>query len=191
MTTRGFCAGSFVFRPEENVWWLFPVKLLWQERSCLTAVYNKEGSKSTILTNNNSLLIDGELTQKDPLTWYKVHRGSQENRRYITTLIPSNPKITNVLEVNIGVDKNCENKRADEDFCNGPLVSGKKYRWVSQPGILYFVFAGYRNTETDLNLQYPWYTQKRSRPRISKSDRLSHNFGKLYIDLVRSSKHLC
>lgn len=95
----------------------------WRESTYLTIVYKN----STILIKYNSLL-DEELTQKDPLTWYKVHRGSQENRRYITTVITSNPKITNMLEVEIGVDKNCENKRADEDFCNGPLVSGKKYR---------------------------------------------------------------
>ena len=90
--------------------------------NCLQKFYNL-----SILRKYNSLL-DEELTQKEPLTWYKVHRGSQDNRRYITTVIPSNPKIKNMLEVEIGVDKNCEDKRADEDFCNGPLVSGKKYR---------------------------------------------------------------
>lgn len=33
-----------------------------------------------------------------------------------------------LFEVEIGVDKNCENRWGDKDFCNGLLGLGKKYR---------------------------------------------------------------
>ncbi|XP_078344150.1 protocadherin Fat 4-like isoform X4 [Oculina patagonica] len=74
-----------------------------------------------------------EITEKEPLTWYKVNKESRENYRYITTVIQSNPTIgkSKLLEVKVGIEKNCDSKdkRGDEDYCNGPLSSGKQYRF--------------------------------------------------------------
>lgn len=81
--------------------------------------------------NNNKY---EEITEREPLTWYKVTQSAREDQaynRYITKVVPSTPSIekSRPLEVKIGVDKNCENRRGDSDFCNGPLGPGKKYRF--------------------------------------------------------------
>lgn len=61
-----------------------------------------------------------------------VAKEGQAHQRYITKVIPSNPKIekTRLLDAKIGDEKNCNNRRGDKDYCNGPLQSGKKYRQV-------------------------------------------------------------
>lgn len=95
-------------------------------------LYSQNPLIHNLLTQENSLL-DDEISEREPLTWYKVSQSAEEDQalnRYITKVIPSTPSIekSRPLEVEIGVDKNCENRRGDKDFCNGPLGPGKKYR---------------------------------------------------------------
>lgn len=81
-----------------------------------------------------SLVLVKEMTKKEPTTWYRVNKAATKEdsiyQRYITKVIPSSPEIRSVrlLELTIGDEENCENKRGDEDYCNGPLQPGVKYR---------------------------------------------------------------
>ena len=110
------------------------VSLSWQSLlgSVTPVLYSQNPPIHNLLTQENSLL-DDEISEREPLTWYKVSQSAEEDQalnRYITKVIPSTPSIekSRPLEVEIGVDKNCENRRGDRDFCNGPLGPGKKYR---------------------------------------------------------------
>ena len=63
---------------------------------------------------------------------HKVTDGDKSHQRYIAKVISSNVIIgkTRLLDVKVGDEKNCPNKRGDKDYCNGPLNPGKKYRSV-------------------------------------------------------------
>lgn len=80
-------------------------------------------------------LFSGEkITKKEPTTWYLVNKaaeGDQVHQRYIAKIVQSNVNIakSRVLDVKIGDEERCENRRGDKDYCNGPLKSGKRYRY--------------------------------------------------------------
>ncbi|XP_068695423.1 cadherin EGF LAG seven-pass G-type receptor 3-like isoform X1 [Montipora foliosa] len=112
-----------------------------------------------------------EISQKVPSTWYRVNKktdGAQIHQRFIAKVLQSNVNIekSRVLDVKVGDEKNCENKRGDKDYCNGPLQSGKRYRFQLRA---YLRSTGPFNGVAfqDNTLSSPYYTDKSSQPQAS------------------------
>ncbi|XP_044177360.1 cadherin EGF LAG seven-pass G-type receptor 3-like isoform X5 [Acropora millepora] len=126
-----------------------------------------------------------EITKKEPTTWYLVNKageGTQVHQRFIAKILQSNVNIakSRVLDVTIGDEERCENKRGDKDYCNGPLKSGKRYRFQLRA---YLKSTGpFSDVEIqDSALSDPHYTVEAPDPKASATRK---NVGRRSYDAV-------